>query len=370
MSRDSVAWVAVIPRPAADRAAAPGCRFLRVHDLENRRLSVGLHTLTSGHLPPGIRGQTMNQTGVRATCLTTTHDYTSYAALYAQLPRKNLTFKLAVVYLVVLMNNYSPIRVGVAGVTGYTGVELMKRLARHPHASVRLAMASGRVRGQASLPALGAHLGRPGRTGGRGPARRRDRCGVSRAARRGGRRAGARLAEPWHAGLRPVRAPSDCATPGCDASGIRTRRTITTDLAYGLPERYGVALAGARLVACAGCYPTAAVLALQPLVAAGLLEPGHHHRREVGHLGRRQDAQRAHALLRDPRQHGRLRRLRPPPRAEIEQELGVPVTFVPHLVPLDRGIFETIYARLEPGVDADAIGAALRPPTPRRPSSG
>jgi N-acetyl-gamma-glutamyl-phosphate reductase len=45
--------------------------------------------------------------------------------------------------------------------------------------------------------------------------------------------------------------------------------------------------------------------------------------------------------------------------AEIEQELGVPVTFVPHLVPLDRGIFETIYARLTPGVDAGAIGATL-----------
>jgi N-acetyl-gamma-glutamyl-phosphate reductase len=35
------------------------------------------------------------------------------------------------------------------------------------------------------------------------------------------------------------------------------------------------------------------------------------------------------------------------------------VTFVPHLVPLDRGILETIYARLKPGVDADAIGTAL-----------
>ncbi|RPH75875.1 MAG: N-acetyl-gamma-glutamyl-phosphate reductase, partial [Candidatus Rokuibacteriota bacterium] len=45
--------------------------------------------------------------------------------------------------------------------------------------------------------------------------------------------------------------------------------------------------------------------------------------------------------------------------AEIEQELGVPVTFVPHLVPLDRGIFETIYARLRPGVDAAAVAAAL-----------
>ena len=38
--------------------------------------------------------------------------------------------------------------------------------------------------------------------------------------------------------------------------------------------------------------------------------------------------------------------------AEIEQELGIPVTFVQHLVPIDRGILETIYARLKPGVTA------------------
>jgi len=37
----------------------------------------------------------------------------------------------------------------------------------------------------------------------------------------------------------------------------------------------------------------------------------------------------------------------------------VPVTFVPHLVPLDRGIFETIYARLRPGVDVADVEAAL-----------
>jgi N-acetyl-gamma-glutamyl-phosphate reductase len=45
--------------------------------------------------------------------------------------------------------------------------------------------------------------------------------------------------------------------------------------------------------------------------------------------------------------------------AEIQQELGIEVTFVPHLVPLDRGILETIYARLQPGVDADTIERTL-----------
>ena len=52
------------------------------------------------------------------------------------------------------------------------------------------------------------------------------------------------------------------------------------------------------------------------------------------------------------------------PAPEIEQELGATVTFVPHLVPLDRGILETIYTRLRAGVTerdvADAMGSAYR----------
>src|SRR2546430_2646984 len=45
--------------------------------------------------------------------------------------------------------------------------------------------------------------------------------------------------------------------------------------------------------------------------------------------------------------------------AEIEQELGVPVTFVPHLVPIDRGILETIYVTLRRGASGTDVAAAL-----------
>jgi N-acetyl-gamma-glutamyl-phosphate reductase len=44
----------------------------------------------------------------------------------------------------------------------------------------------------------------------------------------------------------------------------------------------------------------------------------------------------------------------------MEQELDMPVTFVPHLVPLDRGILETIYASLKPGVTATQVENALK----------
>jgi N-acetyl-gamma-glutamyl-phosphate reductase len=44
---------------------------------------------------------------------------------------------------------------------------------------------------------------------------------------------------------------------------------------------------------------------------------------------------------------------------EIEQELGAPVTFVPHLVPLDRGILETIYARVRPGTSTADLAEVM-----------
>ena len=52
--------------------------------------------------------------------------------------------------------------------------------------------------------------------------------------------------------------------------------------------------------------------------------------------------------------------------AEMEQELGATVTFVPHLVPLDRGILETIYVKVAPGTTAEQIADAYQQVVPRR----
>jgi len=128
---------------------------------------------------------------------------------------------------------------------------------------------------------------------------------------------------------------------------------------YGLTERYRDALGAASLIACPGCYPTAALLALHPLVAAGLLQPGVIIDAKSGISGAgKTPTERTHFS----EVHGSIAAygvFAHRHAAEIEQELGMDVTFVPHLVPLDRGIFETIYARLQPGVDAGAIERAL-----------
>jgi len=130
-------------------------------------------------------------------------------------------------------------------------------------------------------------------------------------------------------------------------------------IAYGLTEQRRLELANARLIACPGCYPTAAVLALKPLVEASLVEAGIIIDAKSGVSGagktptERTHFSECHGSISAYGVFGHRH------AAEIEQELGTPVTFVPHLVPLDRGIFETIYARLRPGVDEPAVASAL-----------
>jgi len=138
--------------------------------------------------------------------------------------------------------------------------------------------------------------------------------------------------------------------------------TLPDGAAYGLTEIYKDAVRGASLVANPGCYPTAALLALTPLVRAGLIETdaGIVVDAKSGISGAgRAPTDRTHFS----ENHGSVaaygvfghRHV-----AEMEQELGAPVTFVPHLVPLDRGILETIYARTSPDASADRIAEALR----------
>jgi N-acetyl-gamma-glutamyl-phosphate reductase len=128
-----------------------------------------------------------------------------------------------------------------------------------------------------------------------------------------------------------------------------------------MTERTAAAVRDARLVACAGCYPTSAVLALAPLVSAGLAAGDIVIDAKSGVSGAGKGlSQRTHFCEVDEslsaygvfgHRHA----------AEIEQELGRPVTFVPHLVPLDRGLLSTIYVKVPAGTtDADVKAAYER----------
>ena len=258
----------------------------------------------------------------------------------------------------VLMNNYSSVRVGVAGATGYAGLELLRRLSRHPGADVRRD-GVGRLGGRSGCR-RSPRSGTAGRAARHRPARPGPMPCSSRCPKRLRPSSAPALADAGHARLRSVgRLPA--AGHGRAAALVSALAEPAASVTYGLTERYRVELADAQ----AGRVPGLLSDGRDPVAAAAgrgrAARAGHHHRREVRHLGGGQDAERAHALLRDvTAAWPRTACSRTATRAEIEQELGVPVTFVPHLVPLDRGILETIYARLRPGVDAAAIAGDAR----------
>ena len=254
------------------------------------------------------------------------------------------------------MHKYSPVRVGVAGATGYAGLELLRRLARHPHAEVRFAMASSASESK-KLPALARVWDAPVE-----PLDAKKLADDTDAVFLA-------LPDTLAAELAPKLA--DAGTRVFDLSGAFRLRDagarqqwyphtpVEIPAVYGLTERRRKELADARLIACPGCYPTAAVLSLQPLICAGLLEPGIIIDAKSGISGAgKTPTERTHFS----ECHGSISAygvFAHRHAAEIEQELGTVVTFVPHLVPLDRGILETIYARLKPGVDAAAVEKAL-----------
>ncbi|HET9185266.1 MAG TPA: N-acetyl-gamma-glutamyl-phosphate reductase, partial [Solirubrobacterales bacterium] len=133
---------------------------------------------------------------------------------------------------------------------------------------------------------------------------------------------------------------------------------------YGLSELYREALREAKLVATPGCYPTASVLALAPLAEKGLLEEVYVAAMQgTSGYGRSSDdlvhfsamTENAFPYKTEGHRH----------RPEIEQELAalgreVPVTFVPHLLPLDQGELATCFAQTTEPISKDALQALYR----------
>jgi len=244
-------------------------------------------------------------------------------------------------------------RVAVAGATGYAGQELLRILARHPAASVTAAMSSGAA--PRPLPAL-ARLWS-------GEIEPLDASALSRADivfLALPDTAAAELAPKLvDAGVRVVDL-SGAFRLRADAARLRwypETRHLPDGVAYGLTERERDRISAARLVANPGCYPTAALLALAPLVDAGLLAPGADvvidAKSGVSGAGKT-PSERTHFS----ECHGSISAygvFEHRHAAEIEQGVGGLVTFVPHLVPLDRGILETIYVRLKPGATDAAM---------------
>ena len=138
--------------------------------------------------------------------------------------------------------------------------------------------------------------------------------------------------------------------------GAHPAPALLPEAVYGLTEFARAALPAARLVACPGCYPTAVLLALQPLLAAGAIGPDRITINALsGVSGAGRSLKEANlfpevAEAVHPYAIGRHRHM-----PEIEQQLGaaakakVVVSFTPHLVPMNRGELVTCIVEMAPG---------------------
>ena len=250
-------------------------------------------------------------------------------------------------------------RVGVIGATGYAGQELVRLLARHPAVDLTIATASQATSAPRQLPALAKIWD--------GSIRPLDLPAVGEAADVAflalPEAASAEIAPPLlAAGLRVVDLSGAfrISDGGARAKWYPATADLPEGVAYGLTEFECVAIKSARLVANPGCYPMASLLAILPLQRAGLLADGDvviDAKSGISGAGKT-PSDRTHFS----ENHGSVAAYgafghRHTP--EIEQALGRQVSFVPHLVPLDRGILSSIYVRLVPGTSDAEVAAAF-----------
>ncbi len=137
--------------------------------------------------------------------------------------------------------------------------------------------------------------------------------------------------------------------------------------AYGLPELFREAIPEAQLVANPGCYPTSAILPLAPLVKAGLIEPRGivvDSKSGVSGAGRTPKLTTHYPECNESLSAYNVGRHRHMPEIDqiVRRAAGTEVEtiFTPHLVPMDRGILTTTYSvPTDPGVTEDALMRAL-----------
>ena len=136
---------------------------------------------------------------------------------------------------------------------------------------------------------------------------------------------------------------------------------LLAEFVYGLPELFREQLVGSRLVAAPGCYVTAASLALTPLVRAGVIEAtGVIVDAASGVSGAGRGLKHSSSFCtvdEDVTAYGLLDHRHTP---EIEQVTGARVLFTPHLVPMNRGILATCYARPTGATSTEGLLDVLR----------
>ncbi len=254
------------------------------------------------------------------------------------------------------------VKVGIINVTGYAGVELARLLYQHPE--VELTSVTGRSAAGKRLGEVFPHLASIDLT------IEAELGEVNLAFSAMPHQASAKEVIPLlNHGIKVVDISADFRLK--DATEYKQWYGFThpapellKQAVYGLTELYRSQVASAQLVANPGCYPTGAILALAPAVKAGLIEPDIiiDSKSGVSGAGRTLSQQTHFAEANEDATAYALDGHRHLP--EIIQELkllypqgSLSITFVPHIIPMTRGILTTSYARLASGkVSVDKKG--------------
>jgi N-acetyl-gamma-glutamyl-phosphate reductase len=266
------------------------------------------------------------------------------------------------------MADTNRLRIGILGASGYTGAELVRLLARHPHAEIRL-LTADRQAGR-PLAEVFPHLG-----GLRLPNLIKideaawDALDFVFCALPHGTTQEVIAALPRH--LKVVDLSADFRLADIEAYAkwyghAHRAPDLQREAIYGLTELHRKAIAPAQLVANPGCYPTSAQLPLSPLLESGQIEADDiiiDAKSGVSGAGR--DAKQANLygeVAEGIHAYGVASHRHAP---EIEQGLSeaagrpIVVNFTPHLMPMSRGILSSIYVRLANGHGAADLRRTL-----------
>jgi N-acetyl-gamma-glutamyl-phosphate reductase len=257
------------------------------------------------------------------------------------------------------------IKVGIVGGTGYTGVELLRLLARHPQVELK-AITSRKEAGMPVADMFPNLRGRVKLAFSTPEEAGLETCDV------------VFFATPNGVAMQQTRALLDAGVKVIDlAADFRIKDIaewekwykmehacpdLVAEAVYGLPEINRDKIKGARLIANPGCYPTAVQLGFLPLLESGAVDAGFlvaDAKSGVSGAGRKPET---HILFAEAADNFKAyavggHRHWPEIKQGLEIFAGKPVgfTFVPHLTPLIRGIHATLYARISADIDLQAL---------------
>jgi N-acetyl-gamma-glutamyl-phosphate reductase len=255
-------------------------------------------------------------------------------------------------------------RVLVAGATGFTGALAARLVWRHPR--LELVAVTSREEAGRRLDALYPHHRVPLALEQLDLERAAD-CDAAIVAYPHGASAPV-VAELRERGLRVVDLSADFRLRDPQEYrrwyGEPTAPELASEAVYGLTELYRERIAGAELVANPGCYPTAAVLALAPLAAEGLIDDLVVDAKSGVSGAGRGGGDHLHFVSVDENftPYGTDGHRHEPEIAQELHALGadVPLTFVPHLLPLDQGELVSCYVRPTRAVSAGEVEELYR----------